>query len=95
MYVSMHTSTCVTSKDNAKSNDSDRIFVIRENMRLKHRCPYDSNNSHSPFLQCALLIYTAVSPVSILTRETLQSWLSNYILRFSTSDTGKFSLLQS
>ena len=52
----MHTSTCVTSKDNAKSNDSDRIFVIRENMRLKHRCPYDSNNSHSPFLQCALLI---------------------------------------
>ena len=25
---------CVSSKDNAKSNDSDHIFVIRENMRL-------------------------------------------------------------
>ena len=25
----MHT-TCVNSKDNAKSNDSDHIFVIRE-----------------------------------------------------------------
>ena len=36
MYVSMHT-TCVNSKDNAKSNDSDHIFVIRENTRLKHR----------------------------------------------------------
>ena len=35
----MHT-TCVNSKDNAKSNDSDHIFVIRENMRIKHRCPY-------------------------------------------------------
>ena len=34
----MHT-TCVNSKDNAKSNDSDHIFVIRENTRLKHRCP--------------------------------------------------------
>ena len=31
--------TCVNSKDNAKSNDSDHIFVIRENTRLKHRCP--------------------------------------------------------
>ena len=30
---------CVSSKDNAKSNDSDHIFVIRENTRLKHRCP--------------------------------------------------------
>ena len=29
----------VNSKYNAKSNDSDHIFVIRENMRLKHRCP--------------------------------------------------------
>ena len=35
----MHT-TCVNSKDNAKSNESDHIFVIRENTRLKHRCPY-------------------------------------------------------
>ena len=34
----MHT-TCVNSKDNAKSNESDHILVIRENMRLKHRCP--------------------------------------------------------
>ena len=34
----MHT-TCVNSKDNAKSNDSDPIFVIRENTHLKHRCP--------------------------------------------------------
>ena len=34
----MHT-TCVNGKDNAKSNDSDYIFVIRENMCLKHRCP--------------------------------------------------------
>ena len=31
--------TCNNSKDNAKSNDSDHMFVIRENMRLKHRCP--------------------------------------------------------
>ena len=30
MYVSMHT-TCVNSKDNAKSNDSDHIFAIMEN----------------------------------------------------------------
>ena len=35
----MHT-TCVNSKDNAKSNDSDHIFVIRENTHLKHRCPF-------------------------------------------------------
>ena len=34
----MHT-TCVCSKGNAKSNDSNHIFVIRENMRLEHRCP--------------------------------------------------------
>ena len=34
----MHTA-CVNSKDSAKSNDSDHIFVIRENTRLKHRCP--------------------------------------------------------
>ena len=27
------------SKDDAKLNDSDLTFVIRENMRLKHRCP--------------------------------------------------------
>ena len=32
--------TCVNSKDNSKSYDSDHIFVIRENTRLKHRCPY-------------------------------------------------------
>ena len=37
MYVFNH--TCVNSKDNAKSNDSDHIFAVRENMRLKHRCP--------------------------------------------------------
>ena len=30
--------TCVSSKDNAKSNDSDHIFVIRENTSLKHKC---------------------------------------------------------
>ena len=35
----MHT-TCVNSKENAKSNDSDHVFVIRENMRLEHRCPF-------------------------------------------------------
>ena len=29
----MHT-TCVNSKDNAKSNDSDHIFVIRENTQM-------------------------------------------------------------
>ena len=34
----MHT-TSVNSKDNTKSNDSDDIFVIRENTGLKHRCP--------------------------------------------------------
>ena len=34
----MHT-TCVNSNDNASSNDSDHIFVIRENTCLKHRCP--------------------------------------------------------
>ena len=34
----MHTA-CVNSKDNAKSNDSDHIFVVRENTCLKHRCP--------------------------------------------------------
>ena len=34
----MHT-TCVNSKDNAKSNDSDHTFVIRENTCLKHICP--------------------------------------------------------
>ena len=34
----MHT-TCVNSKDNIKSNDSDHIVLIRENTRLKHRCP--------------------------------------------------------
>ena len=39
MYVSMHI-TCVNSKDNAKSNYSDHIFVIRENTHLKHRCPF-------------------------------------------------------
>ena len=38
----MHT-TCVNSKDNAKSNDSDLIFVIRENTHLKHRCPLFSS----------------------------------------------------
>ena len=31
--------TCINSKNNPKSNDSDHIFVIRENTRLKHRCP--------------------------------------------------------
>ena len=35
----MHT-TCVNSKDNAKSIDSNHIFVIRGNTRLKHRCPF-------------------------------------------------------
>ena len=40
MLVFMST-TRVNSKDNAKSNDSDHIFVIRENMCLKHRCPSD------------------------------------------------------
>ena len=34
----MHT-TCVNIKDNAKSNDSDHVSVIRENTRLKNRCP--------------------------------------------------------
>ena len=34
----MHTS-CVNSMDNAKSNDFEHIFAIRENTRLKHRCP--------------------------------------------------------
>ena len=43
----MHT-TCVNSKDNAKSNDSDHIFVIRENTRRKHRCPY--SNGYETFL---------------------------------------------
>ena len=38
----MHIRTCVNSKYNAKSNDSDHIFVIRENTRLKHRCPFFS-----------------------------------------------------
>ena len=32
--------TCVNSKGSAKSNDSDYIFGIRENTRLKHRCPF-------------------------------------------------------
>ena len=31
--------TCARSKDNAKLNDSGHIFVIRENMPLKRRCP--------------------------------------------------------
>ena len=35
----MHTACVYNSKDNAKSNDSDHIFVIRENTRLKPRCP--------------------------------------------------------
>ena len=30
----------VIFKDNARSKDSGHIFVIRENMRLKHRCPF-------------------------------------------------------
>ena len=29
----------VSSIDNAKSNDSGQSFVIREIIRLKHRCP--------------------------------------------------------
>ena len=37
--------TCINSKENAKSNDSDHIFVIRENTRLKHRCPLFRNAS--------------------------------------------------
>ena len=50
---------CVSNKDNAKSNDSDHIFVIRENTRIdvltfKHGIqhlllgPYNlfSNNDH-------------------------------------------------
>ena len=41
----MHT-TCVNSKDNAKSNDSDYIFGIRENTRLKHRCPCMRSCAH-------------------------------------------------
>ena len=45
----MHT-TCVKSNDNGKSNNSDYIFVIRENTRLKHRCP----NSHIYYIK---LIY--------------------------------------
>ena len=35
----MHT-TRVNSKENAKSNDSDHVFVIRKNTCLKHRCPF-------------------------------------------------------
>ena len=31
--------TCINSKDNTKSNDSNFIFIIWENMRLNHRCP--------------------------------------------------------
>ena len=38
MLVFMET-TCVSSKDNAKSNESDHIVVIREKKRLKHRYP--------------------------------------------------------
>ena len=30
--------TCVSSEDNSKSNDSNHIFAIRKNTRLKHRC---------------------------------------------------------
>ena len=41
----MHT-ICVNSQDNAKSNDSDHIFVIRENTHLKHRCPWHLLLSH-------------------------------------------------
>ena len=36
--------TCLSSKDNAKSNDSDHIFVSRENTHLKHRCPFQTLN---------------------------------------------------
>ena len=39
MLVFMKT-TRVSSEDNAKSNDSDHIFVFRENIRLKQRCLY-------------------------------------------------------
>ena len=45
----MHT-TCVNSKDNAKSNDSDHIFVIRENMHLKHRCPSSMQTVYTWYL---------------------------------------------
>ena len=41
MLVFMKT-TCGSSKVNAKSNDCDHIFVIRENTHLKHRCPLDT-----------------------------------------------------
>ena len=54
----MHT-TCVNSKDNAKSNDSDYSFVIRENMRLKHRCPSSFNiidKQHQENVEIILLI---------------------------------------
>ena len=42
----MHT-TCVNSKDNAKSKDSDYIFGIRENTHLKHRCPLKSKTENT------------------------------------------------
>ena len=38
MYVFMQT-TSVSSKDHAKLTGFDHILVIRENTRLKHRCP--------------------------------------------------------
>ena len=53
MQVSMHT-TCVNSKNNAKSNDSDLIFVIRENTRLIHSCRFhgDGQSFKGTYLDC-------------------------------------------
>ena len=38
-HVCTHANYMCGSKDDAKLNDSDHTFVIRENRRIKHRCP--------------------------------------------------------
>ena len=42
-------------QDNANSNDSNHIFVIQENTRLKHRCPcrdsFVSVNTTGPYIR--------------------------------------------
>ena len=76
----MHT-TCVNSKDNAKSNDFDHSFVIREITRLKHRCPYfGSSRIGRMQLSCKSIKLSAICG-----KSSLKSNLKKRISCLSTS----------
>ena len=54
------------SKDDAQLNDPDHTFVIRENTRLKHRCPFIWNDHPYKLLYIRTVHHTCAKVGSLL-----------------------------